>query len=360
MHELDLRPRRRPGFTVSVHLCTWDLVVLRVKGRDSATPVFVAKASDEIRAFLDDLDAGRRDADLVASLRRPPRRTLRRPPRPRPRIRAGIEHEYVVHSPQGPVDFRTLVDSLDLGVRADPTDPHAQRCPWGGVVTADGVEAEVATPPVELAPGSVADVVALAAAGRSVLENGLGDEFTLDGYSTHLNVSAPRRGDRGRALRFAAVFAPSVMLLLDRASSPGLLVRPRPGRLELGGEFAAGERLEVALTFTIGAVLAVTRMSRQDANRLAVEVTLERARERFGWFVDRRAFGADLYALGRATPLVTRGPGGRRTAGDHLELTWSMARSALVGKVGDAELAAVDGVVGGDLGLPMGQDGDAS
>jgi hypothetical protein len=35
-------------------------------------------------------------------------------------------------------------------------------------------------------------------------------------------------------------FAPALMFLLDAATSPGLLVRPRHGRLEFGGEYAEG------------------------------------------------------------------------------------------------------------------------
>ncbi|MEO7129955.1 MAG: hypothetical protein ABIZ07_01085 [Dermatophilaceae bacterium] len=359
-HAVDLRVRDRPGFTVRAHLCTWDVVVLRVEPVGGGPSVFVAKPQDGIRAFMADLDAGRRDVDLAAALNRTPRRELRRPPRTKQRLRIGVEHEYVLEGPSGRVDVRSIVDGLDLGVRADPTDPHAQRCPWGGVVTADGPEAEVATPPVDVAPGAVAQVVALAAAGREALAEALGDVHRLEGYSTHLNVSAPRRGDQRLALRFATIFAPSLMLLLDRPTSPGLLVRPRPGRLELGGEFADGPVLEVALTFAIGGTLAAASMSRRVARGLAIEVSLQAAVERYGWFVDRRAFGCDLYALGREAPLRTAGSGERRSAGSHLERTWDLARTALAGVVGESELAAVDEVVTGSVSLPRAQDGVAS
>lgn len=173
-HAVDLRTRHRPGYTLLTHLCSWDVVVFRVEPSTAGPAIFVAKAHGEVRGFIDDVDAGRRDADLVATLRRPPRRALRRPPGPRQQLRTGVEHEYLVLGPSGRVDVRTLVDGLDLGVRADPTDPHAQRCAWGGVVTADGREAEVATPPVDVAAGAAAEVVALAAMGRSVLATALG------------------------------------------------------------------------------------------------------------------------------------------------------------------------------------------
>lgn len=359
-YEVDLRMRHRPGFTVHAHTCTWEVVVLRVEALDGGAAVFVAQPHERLRAFMADLDAGRRDVDLAAALLHPPRRQLRRPPRGTSRPRVGVEHEYVVHGPTGRIDVRTIVDTLNLGVRADPTDPHAQRCPWGGVVTADGPEAEVATPPVDVAPGAAVQVVALAAVGRAALAEALGDGCRLEGFSTHLNVSAPRRGEQRHALRFATVFAPSLMLLLDRSTSPGLLVRPRPGRLELGGEFADGRDLEVPLTFAIGATLAAVTMSRRVARDLAVEVSLQAAVERYGWYVDRGAFGPDLYALGRHAPLRGVRSGSCRTAGEHLQLTWDLARGALAGLVGERELAAVDGVVAGSAVLPRAQEGRAS
>lgn len=369
-YALDLRPRARPGFSVRPHLCTWDLVVLRVEAVGGGSPVFVAKDDGGVRDFLRDLDAGRLDADLLAALRRPPRRRLGRPPRRRlgrgPRRgsgrRLGIEHEYRVHGADGPIDVRDHLDDLDLGVRADPTDPHAQRGPWGGVVTADGAEAEVATPPVTVAPGAVAEVAGLAAAGRDVLAEALGHGHRLEGYSTHLNVSAPRRGDVRLATRFATTFAPPLMLLLDRTTSPGLLVRPRPGRLELGGEFADGADLEVALTFALGAVLASAARGRgrRQVTGLRVEVDLEPARERFGWYVDRSAVGCDLYALGRTAPLRLVAAGGSITAGEHLERTWELARARLVGVLDDEAIGLVDDVVTGSAPLPRPQDGVAS
>lgn len=363
-YAVDLRPRRRPTFAVSVSLCSWDLVVFRVEPVTGGRPVFVARADEDVPGFLGALDRGELDDDLAGALRRPPRRRLVRRPRRRRGIRLGVEHEFVVTGPQGVLDVRTLLPDLDLGVRADPTDPHAQRCSWGGVVTADGAEAEIATPPVPLAPGGVATVRGLADLGRAGLVGALrgahGPQVDLTGYSTHLNVTAPRRGALTQARRFASVFAPSLMLLLDRPSSPGLLVRPRPGRLELGGEYCSGADLEVALTFAAGAVLASRGPGWVRARRLAVDVSLEPARERYGWYVDRRAIGCDLYALGREAPM--RRSRGRTTvtAGRHLEQTWEVARAGLTGQVSGTELAAVDEVVGGADPLPRPQDGVAS
>ena len=194
--------------------------------RGDGPSVVLARAAGEARDFLRDLDAGRLDSELAQALRRPPRRLLTRAPRRPDTLRTGVEHEYRVLTARGPVDARTIIDDLDLGPRVDPTDPHAHRGPWGGVITADGAEAEVATPPVLVAPSAVATVAALARRGRAVLDDALGDDRRLEGYSTHLNVSVPRRGDRRAAMRFARSFAAPLTPLLDRPTSPGLLVRP--------------------------------------------------------------------------------------------------------------------------------------
>lgn len=50
----------------------------------------------------------------------------------------GVEREYTVRGPDGPVDGRTIWPLLqDLGAPLDPGDPHARRIPSGDVVTLD-------------------------------------------------------------------------------------------------------------------------------------------------------------------------------------------------------------------------------
>ncbi len=210
-------------------------------------------------------------------------------------------------------------------------------------------------PPVPVRPGATHTVAALAAYGRDALAHALGPDMTLEGYSTHLNVSAPERGPDRLADRFARIFAPGLMLLLDRIDSPGLLVRPRPGRLELGGEYAAGAALRVALTYAAGGVLACRTMSRRDSRSLTAHVRLERAVERYGWYVDRTAFGEDLYAGGREAVLRLaggRGAGQTRSAGEQLTLTWRLGRASLAGLLDPAELDEVDAVVAASTPLP--------
>ena len=153
-----------------------------------------------------------------------------------------------------PIDFRKLIGTLGLpGGGLDPADPNAHHLPSGLLLTADGPEAEIATPPVPLtgrhAHGRCRRGPTKA---RPHLVSALPLGFGIEGYSTHLNVAV--RGDVvAIATLFARRFSVGMMLMLDRGESPGLLVRPRPGRLELGGDFAEGEQLRAALTFAAAA-----------------------------------------------------------------------------------------------------------
>lgn len=257
--------------------------------------------------------------------------------------RVGIEQEFFVRQGGTAVDFGTLIRAGRLpGVRLDRGDPHAHRLPWGGVITADGREAEVATPPAALMPGFTDRLGGWLSRARHELHASLGADFQVEGASTHLNVQVADEDAVAIARRFVARHAVAMMLLLDRRDSPGLLVRPRRGRLELGGEFATGLQLVAASVFAAAATTDCQRRARTAGGRFVVED----ARERFGYYVDRRAFGRDLYDTGRATPV------GRHTAQWSLGRSWERVRHHAAGFATDAELAATDAVVRGDHPLP--------
>ncbi len=273
-------------------------------------------------------------------------------PRRRP-ARCGIEHEYTVLEPDGSVaDFRDLIHTLAIpGRRLDPMDRNAYRCRWGGVVTADGREAEIATPPIGMAVGFAGAVVDAAVGGRAFLEGMLPTGLTLQGYSTHINVSVPD-GRVVRAARlFAAHFAAAAMLMIDRPTSPGLLVRPRRGRLEVGGEFLDGDGLRAAVLMVAGGALACARkVSRYRLPEPLSAVTVPTI-ERFGVYVDRRAYGPDLYEHGRGT-LLTTASGQVRSAQRHLEECWTIARGAIRPFADPADIALVEDIVDGRRPLP--------
>jgi hypothetical protein len=265
----------------------------------------------------------------------------------------GVEHEFEVHAGSEKVDFRALLPKLDLdGRRLDPGDPNAVRCRWGGVITADGKEAEIAIPPVALRPGATQEVLDLLTAGRTALEGALSahdPELRLTGYSTHLSFEVPDRRVKRLARRYARAYAVDTILLVDREDSPGLLVRPRPNRLELGGEFVDGDDLCAALVFCATAALALETAKRRERPP-AVRTSLEHAVERYGWFVARGAFG-DHALETRDSPVIC----GRRstTAGAHLADSWAHVRSLAMARWSPVEVALVDDRVGGRSSLPF-------
>jgi hypothetical protein len=265
----------------------------------------------------------------------------------------GVEHEFEVHAGAEKVDFTRVIRDLELdGRRLDPGDANAVRCRWGGVVTADGREAEIAIPPVALEPGATTAVLELLAVGRDALEGALlahDPSLRLRGYSTHLSIEVPDRRVKRIARRFARTHALDAILLIDRTDSPGLLVRPRRNRLELGGEFVDGDDLRAALVFCSAAAFGLERDARR-ARPLQLRVTIDRAVERYGWFVGRGAFG-DHGIETRDVPVRCRR--GATTAGAHLAMAWASLRSIAAVQWSPEELALVDDRVGASSCLPF-------
>jgi hypothetical protein len=210
-------------------------------------------------------------------------------------VRAGVEHELRVWAGAEQVDFRQALPLVAGGLRAlDPGDPRARRLPSGVVLTADGREAELATPPVPWAGDAPTRLDALLAAERAELAVRVAAACGADrltGFSTHVNVSVPddRVVDVGR--RFARSCALATAVVAEPASSSGLLVRPRRGRLEVGGEYAEGEDLVALLTFVGSAVSALVAGSPPPD---LPDPVVEPAREKFGWYLPPDGPYADL------------------------------------------------------------------
>ncbi len=273
-----------------------------------------------------------------------------------PAVRVGIEHEYRVLEGARPADFRDVIGELDLGLaHLDPRDAFGFRLPSGAWLTCDEEEAEIAMPPVRLSAGFGAALASTAAQARSDLERLLPRGLRPDGFSTHINVSTPERLRLAVAHLFARTFAPALMLFLDRRDSPGLLVRSRPGRTELGGEFIDGRGLVVAALLAAGGVLACLRRVAGDrrAGDLPAELSVDLAREwrRYGWYVDRRAFGPDLYDAGRRAILTTT-RGERLAAQSILSSAWRAARAQLPRGIDRVDLDRAEAMVSGALPPP--------
>ena len=180
-------------------------------------------------------------------------------------LRIGVEHELCLWSGADRVDFRHLITRVagDLAT-LDPGDPRARRLPSGVALTADGWEAELATPPLPTSPSAPGRVDALLRAERTELRD-LSATLGVDritGFSTHLNVSVDdnRVVEVGRA--FVETCALAVAAVTEPAGSVGIFVRPRRGRLELGGEYVEGQHLVAALTLMAACVHGLDRGDR--------------------------------------------------------------------------------------------------
>ena len=105
------------------------------------------------------------------------------------------------------VDFRQVLPDVAGGLRAlDPGDPRARRLPSGVVLTADGREAELATPPVRWEASAPGALDAMLASERGVLALRVAEVAGADritGFSTHVNLSVPDDRVVDVARRFA-------------------------------------------------------------------------------------------------------------------------------------------------------------
>src|SRR4051812_48076191 len=101
---------------------------------------------------------------------------------------AGVEREYRVLDAAGEaVDFRALIGTLHLpGGGLDPGDPNAHHLPSGVLLTADGAEAEIATPPIPVQPAFSRAASAWAELGEDALAAALPPGSAIEGFSTHL------------------------------------------------------------------------------------------------------------------------------------------------------------------------------
>ena len=275
-----------------------------------------------------------------------------RPRAPEPGALIGIEHEYVVRGSTAVVDFHELIHQLAVpGRRLDPGDVNAYRLPCGLALTCDEGEAEIATPPIAVQPGFAGQVVAWAQHGRSQLEGFLPPAHELEGYSTHLSAAMPAIDGDEVAQLYARTFAPALALLLERSESQGIYVRPRPGRLELCGEFVEGARLGAVAAFVAGTSRA-TALAVAGRGTLppALAVRTLPAVERYGLRVTRQACGLDLYAEGRSA-LLPLADGGEIPAQQYLEAALRVARDALGESAAVGDLAVLGRMIAGGLSL---------
>ena len=237
----------------------------------------------------------------------------------------GVEHEYALRVGDVQLDFRSLIERLPIeGRRVDPRDWYAHRCPWGGVITCDGKEAEIALPPVALARGFEREIVAFCRRGEDALRAAVPAHVDLVPYSTHISVSA--RDPWAVAQRLSQTAAAAMI-----GDACGVIVRPRPGRVEMCFEPLADDDLVTMLRFVAGAVVTLDRDL--DALGPPLGVRTEPGIERPGWYVDRvrSLAGVDVpdyrsrCALPRLRSRAETNPWPRVVRDDLVSVTWDVA-----------------------------------
>lgn len=261
----------------------------------------------------------------------------------------GLEHEYEVVRDGVKLDFHHLIHRLGVpGRRLDPGDIHAYRLASGLALTVDRPEAEIASPPIETGEGFTAAVEGWASHGYDTLRSLLPPPIDLAGFSTHLSVSVSALGRVGAdalALRWAVTFAPAMALIMEGPASLGLYVRPRPGRLEICGEYLSGARLGAAAVFAAATVRALHSDAARDAPAVLLEVVP--AHERYGWRVRRHATGTDLYRYGRDARIGLAD--GRFVSGQELLEACRELIEPCIDSVGDR--LGLDAIIAGDAPL---------
>jgi len=266
--------------------------------------------------------------------------------------RCGIEQEFYVFEGGRQVDFRDVVHSLGLpGARIDPSDRNAYRLEDGTLVTADGTEAEFATVPLLTVPGFAPGLAALSNRLYASLRPLIPAQLELRGAATHINVAAPLDRVDEIVLQYGQTFAPILQALWDRPWGEGIMIRPRKGRIEFGGEFLAGPRLAAVALFCVASVSALGGSAR---GLPRVRGQARPAAERLGIEWRRNTFADDFYQSARDAP-VTLAAGGRAPLADLMRRGWAVARPFAEAHGTANELQTLDRIVAGEL--PLGIEG---
>lgn len=281
----------------------------------------------------------------------------------------GLEHEYEVLNKKQRVDFRPLVHKVAQAGEGSvcSAGPEGYFLPSGTLLICDGWEAELAAPP-ELVRRDLFQTIPNLARNRELdLLNRLQtvgedqeDLFALRGYSTHFSVSSAGVNLDALARVYTETVAPGMMMLLDHATSPGLLVRARRRRFEIGGDYLPpGDHLRAASLFFVASYLYALDcllLGGPDCPRLLFDTNgIEPTIQRRGLYVDRLAYGDDLYEKGRSAILRLR-DGGLILAQDALERLWREIRPFADSIGGEQEVLLVDDAVTGNRFLPLETD----
>lgn len=252
----------------------------------------------------------------------------------------GVEQEFDLLRGHEAVDFRRLFTRVLAHTRSVPfrNCDSAAIIDAGYMLACDGWEAEFATAPVRSDGDGCLRLAREASRCRAhtlrlLARSGVRQ---VRGYSTHLSIGVPIGTESEIASAFASSVAPALILLMEARQSPGLLIRPRRGRLEIGSEYVDGERqLAAAIVFLTGAVEAYLHNPSLWGQFPRVRLKKwEPANIRPGIYLPHNAFGESVHELGRAARLELVS-GEKVTAGEVLGDCAELALRALNGQVSE-------------------------
>ncbi len=231
------------------------------------------------------------------------------PDRVSTQILLGVEQEFELFAGGTKLDFQALFPRTIKGTRAVPfrNCDRAVIVESGYMLATDGREAEFATAPIRSSADGCLSLADEVSRCREHLLRTLHALAVDDvrGYSTHLNISVPIGRESEIAAIISTTAAPALILLMEAKQSPGLLLRPRRGRFEVGSEYIDdNKQLAAAAVFLTGVILAyLGQTSNWDQIPRICLKRSEAANIRAGIYLPHDAYGESPYTLGREARL---------------------------------------------------------
>ncbi|MCL4530125.1 MAG: SH3 domain-containing protein [Chloroflexi bacterium] len=264
--------------------------------------------------------------------------------------RLGVEQEFDLLGGDRYLDFRRLFPRVIAHMRSVPfrNCDSAVILDAGYMLACDGREAEFATAPIDSHGDGCLTLAREAVHCRTHLVNLLAQNNIqqVRGYSTHLNISVPIGREWEIASAFSTTIAPALILLMEARQSPGLLIRPRRGRLEIGSEYIDDEtQLAAAIILLTGAVRSYLHDPSlwKQFPRVCLK-KWEDANIRPGIYLPHDAYGESMHELGRTARLQLQS-GKIIAAGKILESCAELALRALNGQISQSAARSLQRVV---------------
>jgi hypothetical protein len=286
--------------------------------------------------------------------------------------RVGLEAEFCVFVQENAIDFAQLLPALAKLEPHFPFFSHRDACylSTGAQFSSDTSFAEIAMPPERLEAGGIEQLVGGFVAHRNRLRALLSRHFSskpvvrLEGHSIHINLSAEPDSGWHLCRLLAQTAAPAYTLLTERAVSGGLILRPRPNRVEICADYLPDARyLRAALAYICGTYLAIqSAFSRGYLGDIPVWVHPENVatpQVRSGIQFSRLSFGGELHTRGRKARLTGQIAGKGNvalSAQNILEAYAEFAKERIAALASPEDLAALYSLVRGRQPLEIERD----